>query len=247
MKSTLLALLLVCCSGAVFAAKPVNQLNLCSNTRETVVNLVDTTITDAAGKGDVETLKQAFKNGVSVNATTHEGFSLLHLAITRHQDEVIKLLIEHGVDVNQPFNGSSPLQLFMFSSANSAADQAREKMLLKAGAALSEYDRAFETTRQYRARSRVDGFIEAIKKSDMVRLKEYVRATYNINAPLTGSGIPPIHIAVAERQPEVIRYLVQCGADVNSRTKKGAPVLWFAKDHPDMVELLRSLGATAAE
>lgn len=52
---------------------------------------------------------------------------------------------------------------------------------------------------------------------------------------------------------EIAKYLVECGADVNSRSRHhdGASVLWWAlahagEDHP-VVEVLRSHGAIAIE
>ncbi len=59
----------------------------------------------------------------------------------------------------------------------------------------------------------------------------------------------PLHEAVRFGHIDVVKYLVELGADVNSRTRNfdGASVLWWAvtyvgEDHP-VVELLKSRGA----
>jgi ankyrin repeat protein len=242
--ATLLASLLLMFAAATSAADPLNSHNLCSNTKETHVNLADTAITDATKAGDLKTLRAAFKAGVSPNATTYEGFSLLDIAITGNQDEVLELLIHEGADPNQPFNGSSPLALVGASNrAGMPSDQKREQMLVGAGARLSDFDVSFETVRKFGFRSVAEGFIDAITKGDMARLDLYARATYDIDAPLF-NGTSPLHIAALQGTSDAVRFLAKCGANVNARTKRGAPVLWFAKDRPEIVALLRSLGAT---
>lgn len=59
-----------------------------------------------------------------------------------------------------------------------------------------------------------------------------MRNTYDIDAPIS-KGVPPLHIAAAQGPVEVVSYLIQCGANVNARTDRGAPVLWFAKQRPE--------------
>ena len=119
-------------------------------------------------------------------------------------------------------------------------------MLRRAGARLSDFDEAFEETRRQRLGELNAAFINAIKRNDLARLELLARATYDINAPIV-QGIPPLHIAVIENRPDVVRFFARCGADLNSRTRNGAPALYFAREKPDMVTLLRSLGATAAD
>lgn len=241
-----LTLVLVAHSLSSFAAEPVNKLNLCSRTRQTVVNQVDPLIVKEVAAGDVERIKAALESGVSPNSSDAEGFSLLHTAITENQDAILDLLLQWRVDVNQPFMGSSPLSLARTSTragANKASDLARLEKLAKAGAVLSDFDDAFFTVIKFGFKSIPAGFVDAMTRGDMPRLELYVRATYDINEPLA-NGISPLHVAAIQGTPEAIRYLVKCGANVNARTKRGAPVLWFAKDRPDAKAVLIELGAT---
>lgn len=184
----------------------------------------------------------ALKAGASANGANSEGFTLLHAAITNHQDEVIRLLIANGADVNLPFNGSSPLALARMSSGSGPADVERERMLVAAGAVLTDSDLAFQESLTFGPVASHGGFVGAISRGDLARVRVYVRHAFDIDAPIS-KGVPPLHIAVAQGPVEVIEYLIGCGANVNARTERGAPALWFAKDRPEVAELLRRHGA----
>lgn len=241
MKHLTIALLAAVLALPAAAAEPLNKLNLCSRTRQTVVNETDKQVTDAAQAGDIAKVRAALKDKVDPNGTTYEGFSLLHIAITSRHPEIVGLLLKAGADPNQPFQGSSPLSLARTSGNDEKGKTIQG--LLKAGARLSDFDEAFSTVVQFRAGSMANGLIDAMTKGDMEKLALYVRATYDINAPLS-DGVSALHVAAIQGTPEAVRYLVGCGANVNARTQRGAPVLWFAKDRPDVYALLVELGAT---
>ena len=245
MKRYIFSLLLATLSISSLASEPINKHNLCSRTRQTPVHQVDKSIVEAVASGDVERVKAALRSGISPNSTDSEGFSLLHIAITKNQDAILDLLLRSGVDVNQPFMGSSPLSLARTSASdpNKASGLRRIEKLVKAGAELSDFDNAFFAVMKFGFRSIAEGFVDSIARGDMERLELYVRATLDINEPID-KGITPLHLAAFQGIPEVIRYLVKCGANVNARTERGAPVLWFAKDSSEATRVLVELGAT---
>jgi ankyrin repeat protein len=58
------------------------------------------------------------------------------------------------------------------------------------------------------------------------------------------SGWTPLHLAVADGQPDVVRVLVEAGADVTARTEFNRTPLHVALQlRPELVPLLRELGA----
>lgn len=57
-------------------------------------------------------------------------------------------------------------------------------------------------------------------------------------------GWTPLHVAVAEGQPDVVRVLVEAGSDLTARTEYNRTPLHVAlQQRPDLVPLLRDLGA----
>jgi ankyrin repeat protein len=57
-------------------------------------------------------------------------------------------------------------------------------------------------------------------------------------------GWTPLHLAVADAQPDVVRALVEAGADLTARTEFNRTPLHVALEfHPEVVPLLRELGA----
>jgi hypothetical protein len=69
--------------------------------RESLVALA----VDAARSGDTDTLTPAIAAGVSVNATSPRGDSLLMLACYYGHTTAVGALIDRGADVNQPDAG----------------------------------------------------------------------------------------------------------------------------------------------
>jgi ankyrin repeat protein len=79
-----------------------------------------------------------------------------------------------------------------------------------------------------------------------------VRAAVESSSGLLGStveragqgGWTPLHLAVAEGQPELVRVLVEAGADLTARTEFNRTPLHLALQlRPELVPLLRELGA----
>jgi len=92
------------------------------------------------------------------------------------------------------------------------------------------------TEAHYAAQSgNLEGLQEAIKKKKTI-----------VNAK-DENGWTPLHEGARGGHLEVVKYLVEAGADVNTTNKQGATPLWWAKhqhgqDHP-VIEFLESIGA----
>merc|ERR1719492_541586 len=71
-----------------------------------------TRLMDAARKGDTQAVRQACRNGASVNAPDPHGWAALHYCSASGNLEVCKALVEHCGDVNLTLpDFSTPLML----------------------------------------------------------------------------------------------------------------------------------------
>ena len=61
----------------------------------------DSSIHDAAEKGNIEVVKQHLAAGADANAEDHRGGTPLQFAVGRGRKDIIELLIAKGADLNQ--------------------------------------------------------------------------------------------------------------------------------------------------
>jgi len=89
-------------------------------------------------------------------------------------------------------------------------------------------------------------------QGNLEAIKRHIAAGAEINAPFIAPGIPasgatPLHLAVLAGQREVVRYLVEQGADLNAKAKDahgGTPLHWAAAlGRIEMARLLIEAGA----
>ncbi|XP_014666098.1 PREDICTED: myotrophin-like [Priapulus caudatus] len=87
-------------------------------------------------------------------------------------------------------------------------------------------------------------FVWALKNGDMEKVKELVE-NQKVNVKEEISGRPPIHYAADYGQKDVIKYLLEAGADVNSIDKHGISALLAAiwEGHTDCVKFMLEKGA----
>ena len=76
----------------------------------------NTSIHDAAAKGNIDAVKHHLAAGVDVNAKGYRGFTPLHYAARNGRKEIVELLIAKGADINVkilsgPSIGNTPLDL----------------------------------------------------------------------------------------------------------------------------------------
>ena len=191
----------------------------------------DLRLLHAVKNGDAPAvLVSLLKAGASVNATEGDGATALAWASHRDNLEAAKLLIGAGADVNAGNEyGVTPLALGCIN--RSAAMIA---ILLKAGADPNLARSTGETPLIVCART---GASEAVKL--------LVARGANVNVKEALQGHTALMRAAAGKHADVVRTLVEHGADVHARSRGGFTPLLFASQQGD-IESARILLAASA-
>jgi ankyrin len=166
----------------------------------------DTRLADAAEKRDVVAMRSLLSQKVDPNAPGRDGTPALLWVVRVDDVETAKLLVKAGADVKLANRyGLTPVAL---AAANGSA--AMLKVLLDAGADPNAVDPAGETPLM--AASRV-GNLDAVR----VVLDRAV----NVDATDAQFQETALMVAVRENHPQVVKLLLELGANVNARTRVG--------------------------
>ena len=90
-------------------SKPAEPVAEASQPEPPAAEAPDISIHKAAGKGNIEAVKQHLAAGTDVNAKNKHGYTPLHAAAEEGHKEVAELLIQNGANVNAKNVGSTPL------------------------------------------------------------------------------------------------------------------------------------------
>jgi ankyrin repeat protein len=185
-------------------------------------------------KGDIETVKALLKKDVYIHTQDKEGRCALVAAAYNNHLEIVDLLIAAGADVNMKDN---TLQSAYLISTSEGYTELLTKTL-KAGADVRSTD-SYNGTGLIRAADR--GHVEIIRellKTD-IRVNHINRIGWTalLEAIILGDG--------GKRHTEVVRLLVDAGADVNLPDKDGVTPLAHAKNRKffDIIKILENSGA----
>ena len=186
----------------------------------------------AAYSGNFEVVRILIEcDTAHINSRTRLGTTPLLMALQGQNfkdGSVLRLLLEHGADVNLQSNaGWTPL---LRASFNAAPEVVR--LLLEHGADINVLNNAGWTP-LHRA-----SFNAA---PEVVRL--LLEHGADINVP-DEDGWTPLHWASSNRGLEIVRVLIEHGADVEAKNKNDETALQVATDrgHDKVVELLREHG-----
>lgn len=188
----------------------------------------------AAEQGDMERVRQLLEQGASVMAQDEQGKTALIVAAYQNNLSIADLLIQSGADVNVQDNTKQ--SAYLIATSEGYLDLLR--LTLQAGANVHSKD-SYNGTGLIRAAER--GHVEIIKellKTDIdVNHVNNLGWTALLEAIILGDGGP--------RHTEVVRLLVQAGADVNLPDSNGISPLAHARqrDYLQIVEILVAAGA----
>ncbi|MFZ1753288.1 MAG: ankyrin repeat domain-containing protein [Caldilineaceae bacterium] len=194
----------------------------------------DLQLISAAGQGEMERVKEQLAKGASVHAADGNGVTALIAAAYGNHTEVAHLLIDAGADVNR--QDQTQQSAYLISTSDGFLELLR--MTLAAGGDVHSRD-SYNGTGLIRAadRGHVEIIDELLKTDIAIDHINRLGWTALLEAIILGDGGP--------RHTEVVRRLVEAGADVNLADGNGITPLAHARSRGfvQMATILESAGA----
>ena len=186
----------------------------------------------AAGRGDIETVKKLMEEGADIHASNASGVTPLIAAAYQNHVDVAELLIDAGADVN--VQDSTQQSAYLISTSDGFLELLQ--LTLANGADVRSLD-SYNGTGLIRAadRGHVEIIAELLKTDIDVDHINRLNWTALLEAIILGDG--------GARHTEVVRLLVEAGADVTLADGNGVTPLEHARQrgYEEMVTILESV------
>lgn len=177
----------------------------------------------ACAEGDLDFVMTLIESGIDVNGVGSEGFTPLMIATSENEPDIVTYLLSNGANINKVSNGWTAL----LEAADEGSLESM-KRLLEAGAKVNYYSALGSPTAITMAAS--EGHLDCLK----LLLKN--------GAEIDGirESVPPLHIAAAEDQREIIEYLISQQVNINKKDPAGRTALMYAasEGHKYSVQIL---------
>ena len=188
----------------------------------------------ASARGDADAVRRLLNEGASVHAADERGVTALIAAAYRDHVDVARLLVRAGADVNR--QDRTQQSAFLIATSDGYVDLLR--LTIEAGADVHRTD-SYNGTGLIRAADR--GHVEVIREllKTPMRIDHVNRLGWTalLEAIILGDGGP--------RHTEVVRLLVEAGANVNIADGAGVTPLGHARarDFKAIATMLEGKGA----
>ncbi|KAL4796032.1 ankyrin repeat-containing domain protein [Aspergillus venezuelensis] len=139
-------------------------------------------------------------------------------------EDMTRWLLKHGADPNV----QAGLDVTPLSMAAESASFSTIKLLFEYGADVNKGQPLHHTTKRKSEITEVLAFL--LEKGAPLNEKIYENHEYSRNAWKRIYSGTPLHYAIMWRNLEAIRYLVEQGADVNIKDRRGITPLEYALD-----------------
>ncbi|WPG97269.1 Hypothetical protein R9X50_00004300 [Acrodontium crateriforme] len=183
----------------------------------------ETALYRAAWSGHVKCVAELLQEGAKVSILTKDGQSALYKAAGQGHDAAVDLLLKYGAapDVGMGKAGETVLY-----KACRLGHERTVRLLLRRGAN-PDAENEFRPT-DYGSKSEL--------------LMHFLRPT---EPAKNEYGLRPLYAAARLGHADIVRALLEYGADINARTENGVPAVYIAAEmgHKDVVELLLTSGA----
>ena len=134
----------------------------------------------------IEAIEILLAYGVDITEINQDGLSAIDIAIKFRREDVIKLCIEKGMDVNQTHRKSGITPILLAACFNNVSIA---KLLLEHGADINSTDRGGLTTKDYAKKlgqKKMLNFLEErgakfnLYKEEPIKAKQEVKKSYNL-------------------------------------------------------------------
>ncbi|KAM7274593.1 hypothetical protein ACFE04_016459 [Oxalis oulophora] len=152
----------------------------------------------AADRGDDLLLHRLLKSGSDPNEVAGHGRTALHIAAAQGREHCVVLLLEFGADPNSKDDeGNVPLWDAILGGYKSIT-----KLLADNGAFLSYGD--------------VERFVSySVEQNNLDLLKEIANHGGDVTLEYSSSGSTALHTAISEGNTDIVRFLLDQGADID--------------------------------
>jgi ankyrin len=180
----------------------------------------------AAANGHEGVVLELLEKKADVNCKVqYSNFQPLHLAYLAGNIAVARILIDHKADVNAKAGDPEAITLVQRAARDGKTDFLR--LLLAAGASVSEFDSSARTSLHW-----------AAKRGDLSAAEILIKHKADVNAKKRAGVYTPLHQAATKEMAEL---LIRHKADVNAgiEEKTATPLHWAVEDqNKDVVEVL---------
>ncbi len=197
----------------------------------------DMALISASSRGDEQSVKRLLKQGADVHARDETGGTTpLIAAAYGNRLEIARILIEAGADVN--VKDETQQSAYLISTAEVGDDPRLLKLTLANGANVRSLD-SYNGTGLIRAADR--GYVDVVREL----LKTDIDVDHINNLGWTALLEAIILGNCDQRHTEVVRLLVEAGADVNLADGNGVTPLQHARQQncTEIAQILENSGA----
>jgi ankyrin repeat protein len=191
----------------------------------------ETSIHEACRRGDIDAVRALIAvDPAAVDADDEHGWRpIFHAGLWRHED-VVRLLIEAGADL------AAHDGYVLHYAGEVPNNKAIVSLLVQYGALDAHVRPTDDLSRQ---------FLAAVFVADTGRVRSLLARHPHLATTPDGRGDQAIHHASRNGDTEIVRLLIEHGADVNAENPRGHTVLYCAGGHGhlDCLLLLLKEGA----
>ncbi|CAI8610248.1 unnamed protein product [Vicia faba] len=163
----------------------------------------------AASRGDDLLLHQLLKRGLDPNESDNNGRTTLHIAASKGEENCVLLLLDYGANPNiRDSDGNVALW-----EAIVGGHETVKKVLVQNGATLRSGD-----VGQYAC--------TAAEQNNLNLLQDIVRYGGDVSLPSNNVGTTALHVAVSEDNVEIVKFLLENGANIDKPDRYG----WTPRD-----------------